>query len=73
MNNWTKELIEELIQNFITKNNIKFIQFGKPTRLVLLNSENGPSISEILFILGKKDSVLRLNQYIRNLENYDQR
>ena len=43
---------------------IIFPILGKPVRYLLINSFNGPSISDIFVILGKKDSIDRLNQYI---------
>ena len=67
LKDWDKELIEEKIKNFINKHNIKFFVFGKPLRLILINSEKGPSISEILFILGKNNSIKRINNYIGNI------
>ena len=62
---WENKKIEDLIKNFIITNKIKFISFGKPLRLVLINLENGPSISDIFFVLGRKKSILRLNNYIK--------
>ena len=47
------------------KNKIKFISFVKPLRFTLINLENGPAVSDIFFILGKKNSILRLNNYIK--------
>ena len=44
---------------------IKFAIFGKPTRQVLTNLKEGPPINDILFILGKKNAFLRLNNYIK--------
>jgi len=67
LNEWRKEVIESLIKKFIESKNIKFVSFGKPMRLVLTNKKDGPSISEILFILGKKNSILRLNNYINSI------
>lgn len=65
LESWESEKIEDLIKNFIDINKIKFISFGKPLRLTLINLENGPPISGIFFILGKKNSILRLNNYIK--------
>ena len=65
LDSWESIKIENLIKNFVTTNKIKFISFGKPLRLVLTNLENGPSISDIFFVLGKKNSILRLNNYIK--------
>jgi glutamyl-tRNA synthetase len=62
---WENIKIEDLIKNFINTNKIKFISFGKPLRFTLINLENGPAVSDIFFILGKKNSILRLNNYIK--------
>jgi glutamyl-tRNA synthetase len=61
---WSTDILEKEIKKFVTKKDIKFILFGKPMRLLLINSENGPSISNILFILGKKTSIKRIKNYI---------
>ena len=61
---WESENIQNYISNFINSNKIKFPIIGKPLRFILINSYNGPSISDIFVILGKKDSIDRLNQYI---------
>ena len=61
---WTRDILQEKIKYFIVKKNIKFILFGKPLRLLLINSENGPAINDILFILGKKNSIKRIKNYI---------
>ena len=61
---WKIEKIENLIKNFVSEKKIKFQLLGKPIRFILINSNNGPSISEIFMILGKKVSIDRLNQYI---------
>ena len=61
---WTKENIQKEVEEFISIKKIKFPVLGKPIRFILINSYNGPSISDIFNILGKKDSIERLNQYI---------
>jgi len=66
INNWEIEDLENIIKNFILQKKIKFSLFGKPTRLMLINIENGPSISDILYILGKKNSIERIKNYITN-------
>ena len=63
---WSRENLENSIKNFISDKKIKFIKFGKPLRIILINSENGPSISDILYILDKKNSIMRLKNYISN-------
>ena len=64
IDDWKIEKIENLIKNFVSEKKIKFHIIGKPIRFILINSNNGPSISEIFMILGKKVSIDRLNQYI---------
>ena len=63
---WTRENIQKNIEEFLKKNNMKFPVLGKPIRFLLINSYQGPSISDIFVILGKKDTINRLNQYIGN-------
>ena len=65
---WNINSLEKEIKNFIIKKNIKFVLFGKPMRLLLINLENGPPISDILFILGKKNSIQRIKNYITNIQ-----
>ena len=61
---WDRENIQKNIEKFLRIKNTKFPILGKPIRCILINSQNGPSISDIFVILGKKDSIDRLNQYI---------
>ena len=61
--NWEYEVINLEIKNFLKKNNIKFPVFGKPIRYLLTNNYNGPSITDIFMILGKEQSLERLNKY----------
>ena len=64
---WDLKSLEEILKKFIDNNKIKFSLFGKPTRIILINLENGPSITDILYILGKKNSIERLKNYIHNI------
>ncbi len=66
-NDWTRENIQKIIEDFLNIKNLKFPVLGKPIRLLLINSYNGPSISDIFVILGKKESLKRLNQYIEKI------
>ncbi len=64
---WSITEIEKCINTFILNKKIKFNKFGQPIRVVLTNSKNGPSVSNIFNILGKKNTFLRLNKYIHNI------
>ncbi len=61
---WTKNNLENFILKFLKKKNIKFPIFAKPLRFLLTKTYDGPSISDIFFILGKKNSMDRLGHYI---------
>jgi len=60
---WEYEIINSKIKDFLEKNNIKFPVLGKPIRYLLTNNYNGPSITDIFMILGKNQSLERLNKY----------
>ncbi len=64
IDDWSRENLQKSIEDFLKTKNLKFPVIGKPIRFILINSNNGPSISDIFVILGKKDSIERLNQYI---------
>jgi len=61
--NWEYDVINSEIKNFLKNNNLKFPIIGKPVRFLLTNNYNGPSISDIFMILGKEQSIKRLNNY----------
>ena len=63
---WELNEIDIVIKEFIKNKEIKFFEFGKPFRLLLTNLENGPSLSDILYILGKKNTVKRIESYINS-------
>jgi glutamyl-tRNA synthetase len=66
INDWNRDNIQNVINDFLKNNKIKFPVLGKPIRFLLINSYQGPSISDIFVILGKKDTIDRLNQYRDN-------
>ena len=55
-----KNIIEKYIKEFLLANDLKFPELGKPLRLILTGQENAPSITELLFILGKETSLKRI-------------
>ena len=63
---WNDSNIELIIKSFIKEENISFSTFGKPMRFLLTNALDGPSISSIMSILGKKNTIIRINKYISN-------
>ena len=60
---WTESNLELNIKSFIIDEKIKFITLGKPMRILLTNLQDGPSISSIIYILGKEETINRINNY----------
>ena len=56
--------LESDIKDYLTSNNLKFPQLGKPLRLILSGRENAPSISQLLFFLGEQESSRRINLFL---------
>ena len=52
------KMLENNLKEFLSSNNLKFPQLGKPLRLILAGRENAPSISQLLFFLGFEESCL---------------
>lgn len=61
-----KLLIGVFLDNFLKKNNLKFPMLGKPLRLILTGRSKAPSITDLLFLIGKKDSVQRIDNYLES-------
>ena len=55
-----KNKIENFIKGFLRAKDLKFPELGKPLRVILTGKENAPSISDLLFILGKEKSLKRI-------------
>ena len=66
INDWSKNNLEKFLSSFLKEKNVKFPIFAKPMRFLLTNSYEGPSLSDIFFILGKKNTMERLKNYIIN-------
>ena len=57
-----KSNIEEGIKIFIKQEGIKFPELGKPVRIILTGRTNAPSISDLLYLLGKEESLSRITR-----------
>jgi len=58
------EALEGDIKNYIKDNDLKFPQIGKPLRIILSGRENAPSISELIYLLGKEETNIRIASFI---------
>lgn len=61
---WEKSNLSTSINNFIDAHNIKMSEIGKPLRLALTGQANALSVTDILLILGKKETLHRLNNMV---------
>ena len=60
-----KLLIGVFLDNFLSKNNLKFPILGKPLRLILTGKSKAPSITDLLFLLGKENCLERIEKFLK--------
>ena len=58
---WTLRAIEDTLKAYVNHNNLKFATLARLMRLLLSGKQNGPSIAEMLVILGRIESIKRLS------------
>ncbi|WP_027138082.1 glutamate--tRNA ligase [Gaetbulibacter saemankumensis] len=59
--NFTVEELQNDIKGWITSNNIGFGQVMMPLRLALVGALQGPDVFEIMFMIGKSETLKRIN------------
>ncbi len=59
-----KLLIGVFIDNFLDENNLKFPALGKPLRLILTGKSQAPSITDLLFLIGKENCIARIEKFL---------
>ena len=57
---WNEYIIDEKIKYILNKLDLKFKQLGQPLRLILSGSSDGPSVSKLMEIIGKDQSLDKL-------------
>jgi glutamyl-tRNA synthetase len=66
---WTQESIHNFIEGFIVQKGIKMGQLMTPLRLLIVGSNQGPGMMDILFLLGKEESAERIMRGVNKLVN----
>ena len=66
---WDIDSLSDNLRNFVIKENIKFVEIAQPLRIILTGVKNAPSIDFVMFILGKNETLKRLNNFNKNLFN----
>jgi len=61
----SKEAIQDAVKGWITSNEIEFGKVMMPLRLALVGALQGPDVFDIMFMIGKAESIQRINQFIK--------
>ncbi|RSK41542.1 glutamate--tRNA ligase [Mangrovimonas spongiae] len=67
IDDFTVENMQTVIKGWITNNNIGFGKVMMPLRLALVGALQGPDVFEIMFLIGKNETVNRLENIINTL------
>ena len=59
-----KNKIDTFLKSFLKLNNLKFPQLGKPLRLILTGKSDAPSISDLLYLIGRDACLERIQKFI---------
>ena len=59
---WDEINLQETVKNIVNRLELNFKQVAQPLRLSVSGQANGPSVSSILFILGKNEVLERINK-----------
>ena len=58
----TPDALHEVIQAYVTDNDLKFKQVGPPVRVALLGSLGGPELQAVMHVLGAVETLARLER-----------
>jgi len=67
VSDFTTEQLHERIKDWITKNNIGFGKVMMPLRLALVGDLQGPDVFEIIFMLGKNETLKRIETFLNSI------
>ena len=64
----SEETVNDYIKSFVKTKGIKFPLIAMPLRIILVGSDQSPSVGSIISILSIKESVRRYNQFIKQYD-----
>jgi glutamyl-tRNA synthetase len=67
---WDKSSLEQLIKAYCKEQNVPLANLGKPLRYALTGSYESPGIFELLALLGRNESMLRIERLMSNLKTH---
>ena len=56
--------ISQRLNGYVSANDLKFPQLGKPLRYALTGRTNAPGIGELIYLLGNEESKKRIEDYL---------
>lgn len=65
--NWEHDNIKLIVEDFLNSNGLKMGNFGEVVRFAVTASVSSPSMFEVLSIVGKKDSIMRIQNFLNSL------
>ena len=66
--NFEREIPKQAIHDFAESNGVGMGKVMMPLRLALVGELKGPDVPDILQILGKEESVLRIKNAVNNIQ-----
>jgi glutamyl-tRNA synthetase len=63
----SKEAVHDAVKGWVTSNNIGFGKVMMPLRLALVGALQGPDVFDIMFMIGKTESIKRINKLIKTI------
>ncbi len=70
LDDWSAEAIHQVLENTVEKLEIGFGKVGQPLRLAVTGHGRSPSIDITLELLGKQQTLIRLEKAIEFIESY---
>jgi glutamyl-tRNA synthetase len=67
VSDFTIDKLNETIKGWITSNNIGFGKVMMPLRLALVGDLQGPEVFEIMFIIGKDETLKRIENLLNTI------
>ena len=58
--NWTNERLQACLQSYVEDHDIGFGKIGQPVRAALTGGRPSPDLSQVLFLLGRDETIGRL-------------
>ena len=62
---WTPDNIQQVLEKFVSDNDVGFGKIGQPVRAALTGGKPSPDLSDVLALLGRDETLARLNDVIK--------